>query len=431
MPTHRLLFGRQGLTLSLPPHTRILKSTLLPALPNPQTALHHALQFPIASSALSQLLAKKNPRTVAITISDITRPVPNQLILPALLDTLAAHGISDSHITIIVGTGLHRPSTPEEKVELVGPEILRRINVIDHRADAPETLLRIADNPPVSVNKIFAEADFRSVTGLIEPHFMAGYSGGRKGICPALVDLQTIQRFHGHAIMGDPHSASGILENNPCHAESLRIARIIGADFLLNVAINDHRQITGIYAGDLEAAHAAGIADVQRGTSALVESPADLVITCAGGYPLDQTFYQSVKGMVAALPACHKNSTLLILSDCYEGIGSASYQQIMFDWSNRWQEFLHHITTAPVQKDQWQAQLHTRVLNHIGQERLHFATDALPPETLSKLWVTPLPGTGPAAQRAQYFIDGYLRKNPAASLAMIPEGPYTLLRPNL
>ena len=238
---------------------------------------------------------------------------------------------------------------------------------MDHRADDPDSLVRVSDDPPVSINKIFAAADFRIVTGLIEPHFMAGYSGGRKGVCPALVDLQTVQRFHGYSILSDARAANGIVEGNPCHAESLRIARLVGIDFLVNVAINGARQLCGVYAGEMEAAHQAGIADVQRWTSAIVQRPFDVVVTCAGGYPLDQTFYQSVKGMVTALPACHDQTILLVLCDGQEGIGSDSFTQVMLQWSNRWREFLEHIAKTPeVRKDQWQA---ANALPRIGPHR--------------------------------------------------------------
>ena len=173
-------------------------------------------------------------------------------------------------ITIVVGTGMHRPSTDAEKIELVGNDILKRIRVIDHIAEDSAGLTRVTsegEEPVVFANKTFLQADFKIVTGLIEPHFMAGYSGGRKGVCPALVDLKTVQRFHGHRVMGDVRSASGILEGNPCHEESLRIARRIGIDFLVNVAINGERQVCGVYAGDMEAAHAVGVQDVEKWTA--------------------------------------------------------------------------------------------------------------------------------------------------------------------
>jgi len=426
--TAPLLFGRAGAELRVPARTTILRAEHPVPLADPQQAIVAALNKPIGTAALAQLVAQRRPRQVAITISDITRPVPNAIFLPILLEVLNSKGVSDQQVTIVIGTGMHRPSTEAERLELVGNDILRRCRVADHRADDAESLVRISEDPPVSVNRIFATADFRIVTGLIEPHFMAGYSGGRKGVCPALVDLQTVQRFHGHAILSDARASSGLIQGNPCHEESLRVARQVGVDFLLNVAINGQRKICGVYAGEMEAAHQAGVADVRRWTSVAVDKPFDVVITCGGGYPLDQTFYQSVKGMVAALPACHAGSSLFILSDCSEGIGSSSYAEVMLHWSNRWREFLTHIASSrEVRKDQWQAQMHCRVLEHIGQERLLIASDGLPTETLARLWVTPVTGSGAAPQRLQHALDGYLRQHPQAGIAVIPEGPYTML----
>ena len=424
----RLLFGRQGVELSVPGHAVLLRAAHRPELPQPEEAVRQALLRPIATASLAQLVEKRKPRRAAITISDITRPVPNQVFLPALIETLNSQGVGDAQIMIVVGTGLHRPSTPAEKIELIGPHVLRRCPVVDHRADDPSSLVRVSDNPPVFINKIFADADFRIVTGLIEPHFMAGYSGGRKGVCPALMDLRTVQRFHGYSILNDARSANGVIEGNPCHAESLRIARLVGIDFLFNVAINDQRKICGIYAGDMEAAHQTGIADVRNWTSAKVDKPFDLVVTNGGGYPLDKTLYQSTKGMVTALPACHDKTVLMILSECQEGIGSPSYTEMMLHWSNRWREFLEHIRTSPeVRHDQWTPQMHCRTLERIGQERLWMATDGLPQETLAKCWVTPLTGTGTAPQRMQQALDRFAAEHPNSRIAVIPDGPYTML----
>lgn len=425
----QIRYGRTGLALRVPAEAAVLTGAQAPGLARSADAIRTTLKQPIGSAPLMDLLTRRRPKSVAITISDITRPVPNALILPVLLETLNAAGVPDQAVTIIVGTGMHRPSTPAEQLELVGPEILRRCAVVDHRADDPTTLTKVADHPPVAVNTQFMRADFRIVTGLIEPHFMAGYSGGRKGVCPALVDLATVQRFHGPAILSDARSASGRLAGNPCHAESLRVARLVGIDFLLNVAINQARELAAVYAGDMEAAHEAGVREVAEWTSARVEKPFDLVITSGGGYPLDQTFYQAVKGMVAALPACHKRSTILIAAECGEGIGSESYRQVMQNWSGDWRGFLAHIAQTPtVSKDQWQAQMQARVLAKIGTERLWLACDALPLEQQRCLWVTPVPGDATAAERSQRAVDRYLADHPDARIGVIPDGPYTMLQ---
>jgi len=365
--------------------------------------------------------------TVVITISDITRPVPNVVILPEILAVLNGCGVKDEAVTIVVGTGMHRPSTAQEKVELVGPEVLKRVKVIDHLPEEASELVRVAENPAVYANKTFVEGEFRIVTGLIEPHFMAGYSGGRKGVCPALVDLKTVQRFHGHRVMGDVKSASGVLEGNPCHEESLRIAKTIGIDFLVNVAIDGQRRVCGVYAGEMEAAHAAGVRDVEKWVSAKIEEPFDLVVTCGGGYPLDKTFYQTGKGMVTALPACHKGTTVLIVAECEEGVGSESFTELMTGWSGKWREFLTHIAGTDVKKDQWQVQMLTRVMAAVGTEQVLLVCDGLKADVVKKLWVTPVEGRGSAAERAQRVIDEYVAKHPKARVCVVPEGPYTML----
>jgi nickel-dependent lactate racemase len=302
------------------------------------------------------------------------------------------------------------------------------VTVVDHRADDAATMTKVSDDPPVSVNGLFANADFRIVTGLIEPHFMAGFSGGRKGVCPALVDLNTIQRFHGYPTLSHPNAENGVLADNPCHDEALRVARLVGVDFLLNVAITDDRDLAGVYAGDMEQAHAAGCEQVERWTRATIDEPFDLVITNGGGYPLDATYYQTVKGMVAALPALTEGSTLLIASECREGIGSPEYTDTMMRWCHDWRGFLEHIAaTDRVTKDQWQYQMQTRVLARVGVDRLRLVSDGLAPEAQAKLAVNPVQGDAPAADRVQAFVDRFVKERPGARLAIVPEGPYTML----
>ena len=423
-----LRYGEKTIDLTVPAGTALLRGAEIPALPDPTAAVEQALAAPIGAPPLAQIVAERRPRTVAITISDITRPVPNKILLPPVLDLLNRHGVRDDQIVIIVATGMHRPSTPAERDIMLGDAILQRCQVVDHLPDEPTTLEQVADDPPVSVNSRFLHADLKIVTGLIEPHFMAGYSGGRKGICPGLVDLATVQRFHGHPVMAHPNTDNDILDGNPCHEESLRIARIVGCDLLLNVAITHDRAPAGIYCGHIEEAHLQGCQDVQQWTSLRVDKPFDLVVTNAGGYPLDATFYQTVKGMVAALPAIGAQSTLLIVATCSEGIGSPEFTATMRRWGNDWRGFLEHIAaTDRVEKDQWQFQMMARVLAKIGSERLCFATDGLDAATLTQFGVTPLPGPGAAPDRCQRFINDYISNHPAARIAVIPEGPYTML----
>lgn len=428
MKTVTMLYGKEGMKLRVPDAAEVLQTPHVPAIAQPDKAVREALANPIGSPSLAELIARRKPQTVAITISDITRPVPNKEFLPAILDVLGECGIAGSQIVIIIGTGLHRPSTPEERQIMLGQQVLSRVEVIDHRANAPDTLVEVSKNPLVAVCRRFAQADFRIVTGYIEPHFMAGYSGGRKGVCPALVDLRTVQRFHSYQTLADPRADNGVLDGNPCHEISLEVARKVGVDFLFNVAITADRRIAGVYCGDLEKAHRAGCRDVARWTSAKVGGPYELVITSGGGFPLDQTFYQISKGMCTAMPSLSAQTTLLQVSACNEGIGSPEFTQIMLRWGNDWRGFLAHLAAQKAtQLDQWGFQMQCRVLQRVGLERLWFACDGIPLDVQGKIGVTPLPGEGDAASRAQRAIDDFVKNRPGSRVAVIPAGPYVML----
>lgn len=425
-----LLYGKTGLEVSLPDSAVVLRGQHIPALENADQAVIDALAHPIGSPSLAELIKAKRPQTVAITISDITRPVPNKQFLPAMLKVLNQAGIADSQITIIVGTGMHRPTTPEEYEIILGADLMARVEVLDHNAHAPETLTKVSDDPPVQVCARFAGADFRICTGYIEAHFMAGFSGGRKGVCPAMVDLHTVQRFHGYETLSHPNATTGVLEGNPCHEISLKVAKTVGVDFLFNVAITADRKIAGIYCGDLEAAHYAGCKQVAEWTTAEFDGEFDLVVTNGGGFPLDQTFYQTVKGMCTALPALCEKTTLLQVSNCAEQLGSGAYTKLMLKWNNDWQGFLAEIKAHKdiTQLDQWEYQMQTKVLERIGLDKLWLVTDGIPADMQRQISITPILGEGSVQQRTQRAIDTFIAKNPHARIAVIPEGPYTMLK---
>lgn len=430
MKTIKILYGKGGMELNVPGSVEVLEGKGIPAISDCDKAIQKALDRPIGSASLRELIGIKRPTTVAITISDITRPVPNKIFMPYLLKVLNRAGVKDSQIVIIIGTGMHRESTPGEREILLGGEILDRIEVIDHIADSPETLTKICDEPAVSLCSRFCEADFKIVTGYIEPHFMAGFSGGRKGVCPALVDLRTIKMFHGYKTLANPNADNGILKDNPCHEIALKIAKTVGVDFLFNVSITKGREIAGIYCGDLEQAHLAGCEEVSSWVTVDIERCYDLVITNGGGYPLDQTFYQTVKGMCTARPAINENSTLLIISHCGEQLGSNAYSDLMLKYNNDWKGFLDDISSKPdeTQLDQWEFQMQGRVLDMIGTENLWFVSDGIEAEIQKKISVHPILGSGNAQQRSQGVIDKYVKDNPGAQIAVIPEGPYAMLR---
>ena len=435
MTTARLRYGTGHLELELPERADVLTGPEIPALTDPESAVRNALASPIGCAPLSELLAEKQSalgrpiEKVCITLSDITRPVPNALLITALLEVLSAAGIGDDAVTLVVATGMHRPSTPAELDTMLGADLQRRCRVVDHTAHDASTVTRVSDDPPVSVNTIYVEADFKIVTGLIEPHFMAGFSGGRKGVCPGLVDLETVSRFHGYHTMADPNSVEGRLKGNPCHDIAHHFAHRVGVDFLLNVAITHDREPAGVYAGDLDAAFLAGCRDVAAWTTAPLSQTYDLVVTSAGGYPLDKNFYQTIKGMCTAMPALAEDSTLLMVTACDE-IGEPAFTDLYDRFGPDWRAFLDHIrgTAGHTAKDQWEYQMQTRVLARVGQARLLLANDGLPLQTQRGLGVTPVAGEGDAVARAQRHLDAFVSARPDARVAVIPEGPYTMLR---
>ncbi|MFK7740399.1 MAG: nickel-dependent lactate racemase [Planctomycetota bacterium] len=423
-----VLFGRSRLMLNVPESADVLRGPEIPSVPEPKAAVVEALRGPIGSPALREVALAKRPDSVVITMSDITRPVPNKLLIGAILAELNAAGIEDAACTILIATGMHRPSTPAERETMLGRQLLARCRVVDHEADRQDMLVRVCEDPPVSINRIYRDADLRIVTGLIEPHFMAGYSGGRKGICPGLVDLETVQRFHGYRIMGDPAAVEGVLIGNPCHELGLDIARRVGCDFLVNAAITHDRDLAGVFAGDLLLAHERGCEQVAQWTSAPVSAPYDLVVQSAGGYPLDESFYQTIKGMVTALPALHSDSKLLMCAACTE-VGSPEFADLMTRYGRDHRAFLEAIrSTEDTGKDQWQYQMQTRVLERIGRDGVVVVNDGLSAELQSQLPMVPAPGVGDARQRAQAYIDAFHQSRPDARIAVIPEGPYTMLR---
>ena len=419
--TISLRYGRDGLDVSLPPDldAQILHLNPLPPLPDETAAIADALETPIGTAPLAQLA--RNRHSACIAICDVTRPVPNQKILTPMLQTLEAAGIAREAITILVATGLHRPNVGSELEEMIGARIARDYRVVNHVAKAEADMMSLGEieflpgrKATAALNKHYLQADLKITTGLIEPHFMAGYSGGRKLICPGIASAQTITQFHAPPMIGDPNARAGNLSENPIHAMSRAVACRAGCDFICNVTLSEARQITGVFAGDLIEAHQAGIAHVDKQSKVEVQ-PAPIVITTGAGYPLDTTFYQSIKGMVGALPALEPGGTLIIAASCSEGIGGPEFTEMCFSLQSA-EEFVERITNSPVQVDQWQLQELMIALKHAGE--IIFVSDGIAPDVLSKFLVTPMPSVEAALRAAR------ARHGLAARAVIVPEGPY-------
>jgi lactate racemase len=428
-----IAYGRGHLPISVPDGTCVLAPEPLSGLPEPGTAIAAALAQPIGGLPLPVLARALNGGTVCVVVSDITRPVPYRVILPVLLGCLEANGVPREKIMILIATGMHRPSTVQERHEMFGADLCAQYDIQDHDATDPDCMVelpsRTSVGTAVSVDRRYVEADLKIATGLVEPHFMAGYSGGRKAICPGLVDLATIQRFHGPGFLESPSAATGVLGGNPCHRESSDVAHIVGVDFLLNVTLNLQREIAGVFAGDLDEAFLAAVAHVETCSQAWAAEEADVVITSGGGYPLDTTFYQVVKGMVGALPVVREGGTIVAIAPCDDGIGSETYRDIMFTYADRPDDFLADIKGAStVARDQWELEMQCRCLRKVGKEGLVLCAEGIPLEDAARLTLVPAPVSGDQRIASiQAAVDAVIaRHGEGCRVAVIPEGPYVM-----
>ena len=331
----RLDYGEHGIEVEVPSAARVLEMADVPALDDVDGRIEEALRDPVGTPALARLARGRG--SACVVISDITRPVPNAVILPPLLRTLEEAGIERRRITILVGTGLHRPNEGEELVRLVGPRVAADYRIENHRARDRESLVhlgRSSAGAPIWIDRLYVEADLKIATSLIEPHLMAGYSGGRKAVCPGIVGVDTVRVLHGPELMRHPRSAEGVIEGNPFHLQALEVARRAGVDFTLNVSMNDRREVTGIFAGDLERAHAEGVAFVEAGASAWLEEPVPIVVTTSAGYPLDLSDAQVAAERDARLGGFRPGSTSvfrMLAEDLPDATTRPAYAEILVD----------------------------------------------------------------------------------------------------
>ena len=416
----KLAYGKDGLEVELPDAASIevLQMRPLPPLSDPRRAVKEALTSPIGTVPLADMA--RGRRSACVVISDITRPVPNELILPPILGTLEENGIPRDRITILVATGIHRPNEGQELISMVGEEIVRTYRIVNHRARTPEemsSLGRTSGGVPILVNSTFLAADLRIATGLIEPHVVAGYSGGRKAICPGVSSLETVKVLHGPDILEAPQCVEGVLEHNPFHEAALEIARKARVDLIINVAMDEGRRITGVFAGDLEEAHQAGVAFVERQVKAEIPEPVDVVVTTSAGYPLDLTYYQAIKGMTAALPILKPGGTIILAAECAEGIGGPEFTKLILETDSP-EAFMEKVRRPGFFViDQWMVE---ELCKALRKGKVFLYSDGMAAEHLHKLLVEPVPSVEEGTRRALQMYGKHAR------MAVIPKGPYVL-----
>lgn len=414
-------FGKQGLILTLPdgPHYEVLKARSASPVTDIRRALDAALDAPLGCLPLMELAAGK--RSAAISVCDITRPAPNSVTLPPLLDRLHRAGIAPENVTLCIATGLHRAATEEELRTILGPTIAATYKIVNHDARDLERhrfLGATKQGTPVYIDERFMAADLHITLGFIEQHLMLGFSGGRKLVAPGLAAQETIKVLHSPRFMRESKATEGSIRENPLHTELLEIASMARHDFILDVTLTRTREISGVFAGDPVAAHAAGVEFLQNSSIEYLPEYVDAVITTAAGYPLDLTFYQTIKGVTAVQHILKPGGKILILSECAEGVGSPEFAAMLRAYSGP-QGFLDRIEEAPVEVDQWQLEKFALVAR---KHAILFYTPGLTSKDMGALG----PRSFSSAETAIANLLSGLPEN--ARIAVIPEGPYAFAR---
>jgi lactate racemase len=383
--------GDRTIEVLLPPGAKTLGMQEFAPLARPADEIRRSLENPVGTPPLAKIIeAKGKPAgklSVCITTSDITRPVPYKGeggILDPLLRILHGCGVQREHVTLLVGTGTHRPSTLREKVAMFGERVAAEFRIIDHDCDDESMLTHIGrtrSGTEIQINRHFIEADVKIATGLVESHFMAGVSAGRKAICPALVSRKTIERFHSARFLSSPNATNLVLEGNPCHEESLEIARKTGVDFIVNTVLNRRLELIGVFSGDLEESHAKAVELVRRVVAIPVEREYDIVLT-HGGY-VGINHYQTAKAACNALPIVRENG-FLILAACErdeDPIGPATYKTLLHLLKLQGPDGYLATLLDPAWKftrDQWEPQMWGKVIGKIGEEGILYCTASIP-----------------------------------------------------
>ena len=356
-----LAYGSGHLPIEVPDdRTTVIEPAHIDGLADEKAAVLDALQNPIGSQPLLERISPD--AKICIAFTDITRATPNDRIIPWLLEHL---GGPNDNITLLNQLGTHRPNTREELETMLTPEVVANYRVLNHEPENPKALVQVgttADGTPALLNRHIVEADLRIITGFIEPHFFAGFSGGVKGIMPGCAGLETVMSNHGAKNIGDPQATFGVTVGNPLWEELRDIALKTGPSFLLNITLNEQRDITNVFAGDIIEAHKTGCVFVKKSARQLLEQPFDIVVTTNSGYPLDLNLYQGVKGMSAGARVLKEGGTLILAAECREGVPDGSPLDDLLRSAGSIEEILAMLSTPGfVRPEQWQAQIQALV----------------------------------------------------------------------
>ena len=414
----QLRYGRNGLHVTLPDNVDVVRTRFVPGVPDEAAAIRDALRQPIASAPLADLVEPGD--TVVVEHTDITRATPNARMLPVLLAELEAAGVATEDITLLNALGTHRPQTDAELRSMLGNAIVERYRCRQHDGNDDAGLIALGETSfghPVRVNRHFMEADVRILTGLIEPHFFAGFSGGPKGVLPALAGAESVLTNHGRAMIAHPKATWGYTVGNPLWEEMREVALMTNPTFLLNVTINAGGEITGVFAGEMLAAHAAGCAFVREQAMVPVAAPYDVVITTNGGYPLDQNLYQTVKGISAANEIVREGGAIVVASACEDGIPDhGQYAALLAKGGSP--EGVLALLARPgfASMDQWEVQVQAQVQQRAD---VYVYTDGLTEAQVRAALFLPCQDVASTVRELQ------AKYGPDARICVMPEGPYS------
>jgi nickel-dependent lactate racemase len=412
-------YGKTGLDIRLPDslNVDVVEPKYREGLPNQAAAIGEALLKPIDSKPLRDLVGQSD--TVGIVFNDITRPTPYKIILPILLRELGS--IPDERILFFNATGTHRANTQVELREMLGDEVLRRYRIIQNNAlDRPSHKLigTTKSGNEIWLHKEYLDCDTRILTGFIEPHIFAGFSGGGKAAMPGLALLETVLRNHSVSNIDNPKATWGVISGNPIYEEIRQAVLLAPPSFLLNVALNRKKEITAVFAGDFRKAHEQGCAYVKKNAMAAVEKPYDIVITSNSGYPLDLNVYQTIKGMSAAARIVRKGGSIVVVADCWDGIPDHGEYGKLLSEADSYESLLRTVRQEGFfRHDMWQVQLHGLICQKAD---VYFHSHNLSDEQIKRALLKP-------CSKVEETVEELLHKyGRDASICILPEGPQTI-----
>ncbi len=410
----RLAYGRRGLVVSLPQEAEVtvIRPRFFPGVEDEKAALRAALRHPIASPPLRDLVSPRS--RVAVVFSDVTRAQPRDRMLPVLLNEIGI--VPPEQVLLINALGTHRPGSDEELRQMVGDEVFERYRIVQHDCNDREGLTYLGDSSfghQVWVNSRYMEADVRILTGFIEPHLFAGFSGGPKAVLPGIAGADTILDNHSGEMLANPKATWGVTTGNPLWEEMLEAAQMTAPNFVFNVTMNRHHEITGVFAGALVEAHAAGVEHARQAAMVAVEEPFDVALTTNAGYPLDINLYQSVKGISAAAQVVRPGGAILIASECREGVPAGGNYATLLAAANSPQALWDRVTDPGFRAhDQWEAFVHARLCLHAD---IYIYSEGLSEQEVSMAMLYPCHDIEATLHE---LVDRY-----GPRLCVLPEGP--------